>query len=222
MKITEQSGVDNNWKFFKIQAHFQTPIAHYFNTDLIGDLKSYIYSLEGKGIESNIAPLIKHNLVESKFDLFAHKSDIIQKTTKWIGDCIRQTVNQLQMEKMGYSIRFNESWYHITKTNGMHESHTHASCSWCGIFYVQSGDEGSGDTVFENPVKSTYVDRGNLYLNNMSQIRVKPKDGMLVLFPSYLTHYQALYTGTQDGIVTAFNASIGKIERPKNNILGDN
>ena len=202
MKITEQSGV---------HAHFQTPMAYYFNTDLIGDLKSYIYSLEGKGIESNVAPLVKHNLVESKFDLFAHKSDIIQKTTEWIGNRIKETVNHIQMEKHGYHMTFNDSWYHITKTNGMHEPHIHPSCSWCGIYYLKSGNDDSGHTVFENPTKSTYIDRGNLFLNNMSTTRIKPQDGMLVLFPSYLSHYQALYKGTEDRIVVAFNASVNKL-----------
>ena len=205
-----------------VHACFQTPMAYYYNTDLTDDLKSYIYSLEGKGVESNVAIQIKHNLVESKFDLFSHESDIIQKTTQWIGSCIKETVNTIQMEKYGYHLTFNESWYHITKTNGMHEPHLHPSCSWCGVFYVQSGDGSSGETVFQNPATSTYIDRGTQFLNNMSTVRVKPRDGMLVLFPSYLTHYQALYTGTQDRIVTAFNASVGKIERPKNNILGDN
>ena len=76
---------------------------------------------------------------------------------------------------------------------------------------MQSGDEGSGDTVFESPVRSTYVDRGNLYLNNISTVRIKPKDGMLVLFPSYLSHYQAMYKGTEDRIVVAFNASVNKL-----------
>ena len=117
------------------------------------------------------------------------------------------------MEKYGYHLNFNESWYHITKTNGMHEPHIHPSCSWCGIYYVQSGDNDSGHTVFENPARSTYVDRGNLYLNNMSTVRVKPRDGMLVLFPSYLSHYQALYTGTQDRVVIAFNSSVTDIIR---------
>ena len=196
-----------------VHACFQTPMAYYYNTDLIGELKSYIYSLEGKGIESNVAPLVKHNLVESKFDLFAHKSDIIQKTTEWIGNRIKETVNHIQMEKHGYHMTFNDSWYHITKTNGMHEPHLHPKCSWCGIFYVQSGDEGSGDTVFENPAKSTYVDRGTQFLNTMSIVRVKPRDGMLVLFPSYLIHYQALYTGTQDRVVIAFNSSVTDIIR---------
>ena len=47
----------------------------------------------------------------------------------------------------------------------------------------------------------------------MSITRVKPKDGMLVLFPSYLIHYQALYTGMQDRVVIAFNSSVTDIIR---------
>ena len=118
------------------------------------------------------------------------------------------------MEKYGYHMTFNDSWYHVTKTNGMHEPHIHPSCSWCGIYYLKAGNDDSGHTVFENPTKSTYIDRGNLFLNNMSTIRIKPQDGLLVLFPSYLSHYQALYKGTEDRIEVAFNASIDK--------LGDN
>ena len=205
-----------------VHAYFQTPMAYYYNTDLIDDLKSYILSLETKGIDSNVSVNIKHNLVESNFGLFLDDTKVIKDTANWIGDCIRRTVNQIQMEQMGYGINFNESWYHITKTNGMHEPHIHPSCSWCGVFYIQSGDKDSGHTVFENPIVSTYIDRGNLYLNNMSTLRIIPEDGKLVLFPSYLSHYQALYKGTEDRIVVAFNASVGKIERPKNNILGDN
>ena len=195
-----------------VHTYFQTPIAYYYNTDLIDDLKSYILSLETKGIDSNVAVNIKHNLVESNFGLFLDDTKVIKDTANWIGDCIRRTVNQIQMEKMGYGINFNESWYHITKTNGMHEPHIHPSCSWCGVFYIQSGDKDSGHTVFENPIVSTYVDRGNLYLNNMSTLRIIPEDGKLVLFPSYLSHYQALYKGTEDRIVVAFNASIDKRE----------
>ena len=195
-----------------VHTYFQTPIAYYYNTDLIDDLKSYILSLETKGIDSNVAVNIKHNLVESNFGLFLDDTKVIKDTANWMGDCIRRTVNQIQMEKMGYGINFNESWYHITKTNGMHEPHIHPSCSWCGVFYIQSGDKDSGHTVFENPIVSTYVDRGNLYLNNMSTLRIIPEDGKLVLFPSYLSHYQALYKGTEDRIVVAFNASIDKRE----------
>ena len=199
-----------------VQSVFPTPMAYYYNTEIIDDLKSYIMSLETKGIESKVAVKIKHNLIESDFNLFHHDNDIMKKTSQWIGNCVAETVNHIQMEKCSYKINFNESWYHITKTNGMHEPHIHPRCSWCGIYYIKSGNDDSGHTVFESPTKSTYVDRGNLYLNNISTVRVKPRDGMLVLFPSYLIHYQALYTGMQDRIVIAFNSSVTDIIKDEN------
>ena len=197
-----------------VRAVFQIPMAHYENKELTNILSGYILSKETKGIESEVATGIKHNLVESKFDFLYGNALIVKDTKEWLDKCLKETINTIQMEDIDYDITYNESWYHVTTTNGMHESHIHPSCSWCGVFYVQSGDGSSGDTVFENPIISTYIDRGNLYLNNISTVRIKPKDGMLVLFPSYLSHYQAMYKGTEDRIVIAFNASIDK--------LGDN
>ena len=195
-----------------VHATFQIPMAYYENKELNNTLCAYILSKEVEGIESNVAPNIKHNLVESKFNFLNGDAMIVKDTKNWIDGCIKQTINTIQMESVDYNITYKESWYHVTKTNGMHESHIHPGCSWCGIYYLQSGDLGSGETVFENPVKSTYIDRGNLYLNNMSQYRVKPQDGLLVIFPSFLSHYQAMYKGTKDRIVVAFNASIDKRE----------
>ena len=187
-------------------------MAHYENKELTNILSGHILSKETKGIESEVATGIEHNLVESKFDFLYGNSLIVKDTKEWIDKCLKETINTIQMEDIDYDITYNESWYHVTKTNGMHEPHIHPSCSWCGIYYIQSGDGDSGHTVFENPTKSTYIDRGNLFLNNMSTIRIKPQDGLLVLFPSYLSHYQAIYKGTEDRIVVAFNASIDKRE----------
>ena len=195
-----------------VHTAFQIPISYYQNQDLKDELKKYIISKNSKGIESNIAPQIKQNLIESKFDFFRDETPIVRKTAQWITNVLTDTVNTIQMEKINYDITYNESWYHITKTNRMHEPHIHPSCSWCGIYYIQSGDGDSGHTVFENPVKSTYIDRGNLFLDHMHTLRIKPQDGLLVIFPSYLSHYQALYKGTEDRIVVAFNASIDKRE----------
>ena len=193
-----------------VHTAFQIPISYYQNQDLKDELKKYIISKNSKGIESNIAPQIKQNLIESKFDFFRDETPIVRKTAQWITNVLTDTVNTIQMEKINYDITYNESWYHITKTNGMHEPHTHPRCSWCGIYYLQSGDGDSGHTVFQNPVCPTYIDRGNLYLNSGSSIRVLPKDGLLVLFPSFLIHYQALYKGVEDRIVVAFNASVNQ------------
>ena len=195
-----------------VRATFQIPMAHYENKSLTDDLSKHILSKETKGIESGIAPKLKHNLVASKSDFLYGNAMIVKDTKQWIDGCIKKTINTIQMEDVDYDITYNESWFHVTTTNGMHEPHIHPTCSWCGIYYLQSGDENSGDTVFENPVKSTYIDRGNLFLDHMHNLRIKPQDGLLVIFPSYLSHYQAIYKGTEDRIVVAFNASIDKRE----------
>ena len=194
-----------------VHAVYQIPMAYYENKELIDELKKYILSKNSQGIESKIAFGLKTNLIESKFDFFNHDVDIVKSTAYWIGDCLKKTINTIQMETIDYRINFNESWYHITKTNGMHEPHIHPGCSWCGIYYIQSGNNDSGYTVFGKPIKSTYIDHGNLFLNNMNIVRIKPEDGMLVVFPSYLNHYQALYKGVEDRIGVAFNSTINKL-----------
>ena len=195
-----------------VRVTFQIPMAHYENKSLTNTLSEYILSKETKGIESGIAPKLKHNLVASKSDFLYRDATIVKDTKQWIDECIKKTINTIQMEDIDYKITYNESWYHVTTTNGMHEPHIHPRCSWCGVYYIKSGNHDSGDTVFENPVKSTYIDRGNLFLDHMHTLRIKPQDGLLVIFPSYLSHYQAIYKGTEDRIVVAFNASIGKRE----------
>ena len=192
---------------------FSTPMSVYKNHDLLPDLKKHILSLEQKGVESDVAPQFKHNLHESKFDFFKTDIPVMKDTVKWFTQCIAETVNFIHGRNAGYRINFNDSWYHITKTNGVHENHVHSNCSWCGIYYVQSGDpDRGGDTVFQNPVDPTYIDQGNTYLMQTSRFSLKPEDGALVLFPSYLAHAQSLYTGNTDRIVVAFNSAVIPLE----------
>ena len=85
---------------------FEIPMARYENEDLIGELKKYILSKNLEGIESNVAPLVKRNLVESKFNFFQDDTDIIKRTRLWITNCITKTVNTLQKENTLYDVIF--------------------------------------------------------------------------------------------------------------------
>ena len=46
---------------------------------------------------------------------------IVKDTKEWIDNCIKKTINTIQMEDFDYNITYNEIWYHVTKTNGMHD-----------------------------------------------------------------------------------------------------
>ena len=50
------------------------------------------------------------------------------------------------------------------------------------------------------------------------ETRIKAENGLLVLFPSYLQHYQSIYTGKKNRIVVAFNAQIAILSKESNNV----
>lgn len=195
----------------EIRHCFTSPLVLIKNKEFIPELKKYIYKQKTKGIESNCAKHLKNNLVESKFDFLSHNDSSVVKVKNFFGKYVANVVNNLHQEdgkECTYNINFNESWFHISKTNSTHEVHLHANCSWCGIYFVQAGSKGSGKTVFTNPAGLNYLDWGSRYLNKQLDLDIEPEDGLLILFPSYLRHYQALYTGKEDRIVVAFNASV--------------
>ena len=192
----------------EVQHNFTSPFAFFNNTDLIPDLKNHIYSQNVEGVESNCALKLKNNLKESKFDFFNTDEKIVKDTMRFISQSLGKFLNNLHDETCYYNIRFNESWFHIGSKYSVHETHLHDSCSWCGVYFVQAGDKGSGDTVFLNPAVRTYRDFGTRSLDAFNQKRIQPEDGLLVLFPSFLNHHQSIYMGNQDRIVVAFNISV--------------
>lgn len=191
-----------------LSSFFPTYLGLHQNINLVEEVKEYIIARQIGGIQSGCAPNIKKNLVESDFDLFADSNESIQKLVNYFSSCLTKTINDIHKEKISYRLVYNESWFHIGKKNSVHELHMHAGCSWCGIYYIQAGEEGSGETVFINPITQQYSDFGNRYLLNNYNIKVHPKDGYLVLFPSYLPHYQSLYIGDINRIVVSFNCSV--------------
>ncbi len=193
-----------------IKHYFTSPIGFAWNKELLTDLKKYIYKQKIQGIESNCAPQIKKNLIESEFNLFSKDDDSIFKTKNFIGESLASFINDIHSETCSYKITFTDSWFHIGKRNSVHELHSHSNCSWCGIYYVQAGDKGSGQTTFISPIASNYFDYGNRYLDEQSGVKFDPEDGLLLFFPSYLNHYQSLYVGKKDRIVVAFNAQVYK------------
>jgi len=117
--------------------------------------------------------------------------------------------------RTGVRVEFPDSWSHITNDGGFHDAHYHGNCSWCGIYYVQSGDSrgtsasgvGNGISRFYSPIGTGALlnDYGNAYLTS-NRIDITPVDGLLFLFPAYLLHSGLPYTGGEDRILIAFNS----------------
>ena len=190
---------------------------------LIDFLYKYRSRVE-KEIESDVAPIIKHNLFESSFDFFERHGT--EEPIKLVADFCKSALKQVitaanrkewtKSLSKGTDITFDivESWFHITKEGGYHEAHNHPMCSWCAVYYVDIGDssrENGGILRFYDPRWPTaqYADLGTEYRDNNQLQTVVPANGKLVIFPSYLYHaITPLNTSTKDRVNFAMNVRV--------------
>lgn len=115
-------------------------------------------------------------------------------------------------------------WFQITNDYAFHETHVHGNCSWSGVYYVRSGSAGpkdetsgqpNGITRFYGPyldfMAGGHGDFGNLYLQG-STWDSRPRDGALVVFPSYTRHMAFPYRGEEDRVIVSFHAQVNSNE----------
>ena len=182
-------------------------------------LKKFIYDYKGDRdgeIESEIAAGVKAGLFESKFDFFDQDNTAVRGLREFCTAAVLEVAKhvngQFWQEDGKCSLEFHESWFHITNHGGQHEFHYHSNCSWCGIYYLEIGDATmeNGCNRFFDPRTAAhgYSDYGTAYISENSRFNTTPKNGNLVIFPSYLYHSAAPYEGAQDRIVVSFNSSI--------------
>ena len=170
-------------------------------------------------IESGITPQIKANLYESRFDFFRDTQvPEVQALRQFCATALSHSVFRLYVQgnpgapkpaQVGADLF--ESWVHVTRDGGYHESHYHPNCSWCGIYYLEAGDCSSnppnGVNRFFSPIKVGYEDFG-AFAYRQTAFSVPPEEGTLVLFPAYVEHSATPYRGRRDRIVISFNARV--------------
>ena len=177
----------------------------------------YVYKNNYDGREYDTAPLAKvGNLFETEMRLFHNaKKDDSGHGIKNIQEFCMHAVRDAIVYKNGEippeaGVIMLDSWAHITNDGGYHDTHNHANCSWCGIYCVESG-ESSGETLngvnrFHSPLSSNSLDAGTHYLA-ANAWNWTPKDGHLLVFPSYLMHSVLPYSGEIDRVVISFNTT---------------
>ena len=200
-----------------------TPLVRVRNPDharLKGGLVAHAYERERSsagGVASGIAAKMKDRLYESPFDLFRADVPEVQALARFCGDALGALVTELRRRlnrpPLAGNLRIDmpESWVHITRDGGYHDTHLHPNCSWCGIYYVETGDATlkppNGVNRFYPPYAPTYHDAGTTALLT-DPADLAPDEGTLVLFPSYVHHSAIVYRGQRDRVIISFNARV--------------
>jgi len=184
-----------------------------------------------KDIETQYLPLVYNHRKETenikKVSVDVHKSNYTSDTdgytSFYTGSLLeREEFTSLQRylhsaiklslhEKEGtdkFDLKWMDFWYTIYDTGKNVEEHFHPNCIISGVYYLKC-PENCGDIVF--------LDNNYNYKNycvNVSPLKtftyprdhkIKPEEGMIVLFPSWLPHKTEYNQSDQDRIMFAFN-----------------
>ncbi len=130
-------------------------------------------------------------------ELFYHSEKIVKHLASVYG------LNENCNFKMG------NSWININSSNDTNVVHNHPN-SVFSIVYYPKFPENSGNIVFLNPNQSSimFFPFNNIKTYNsvnIMQLNVKPSEGLLICFPSWINHYVENGTNTEDRISISSN-----------------
>ncbi|MEZ0122119.1 MAG: 2OG-Fe(II) oxygenase family protein [Candidatus Reddybacter sp.] len=122
---------------------------------------------------------------------------------------IMETANSvLSFLKIGHKgIQLTGCWANMNEVGSRHKIHSHPNNFLSGAYYVQT-DEGSDTINFHDPRLQTGIIRPpvtELTAENTDQVVVRVKNGMFLLFPSWLQHSIDANESTQARISISFN-----------------
>ena len=141
------------------------------------------------------------------FDLNDKKT---QNFISFILPAIEQVMSDMNWEKQKQTSKINNMWAIINTGGSTNLRHQHGNSTISGAYYVRAPIN-SGDIVFYDPRPAPVYSHPNVVNPNSlnAQVnRISPKEGALILFPSYLDHSVNENHSNDERIVISFNIRI--------------
>ena len=172
------------------------------------DMLSYITDLQNKDPQG----IIKSNFNGWHSKNFNLKEDMPAKFISSISKNINTALNDMGWDLTSQFIKITNMWSIINEEGAFNQKHHHSNSDLSAAYYV-AAHENCGDIVFYDPRPapvhnhpiSKFPNKLNATVNS-----IKPKPGMLVLFPSYLEHSVNPNLSKEKRVVISFNLSLEK------------
>ena len=133
-----------------------------------------------------------------------------QNFISFILSSIEQVMTDMDWEKEKQIAKIDNMWAIINTGGSANLRHQHGNSSISGAYYVRAPIN-CGDIVFYDPRPAPVYSHPNVVNPNLLNAQVNgisPKEGALVLFPSYLEHSVNENKSNEERIVVSFNIRI--------------
>jgi len=109
-----------------------------------------------------------------------------------------------------------EAWAMVMNNGDYTIAHEHGDAHWSSTYYVDAGDADPERMPDSGALAVLDPRRGGRPIPGAdpgSTFTIRPRTGMLVVFPGYLQHYVHAYRGTRPRIAIACNLTLSPAER---------
>ena len=198
-----------NYNVYKL---FPTPIYHFkienFK-ELNIELESYILDLKKKDKDGQR----KSNYGGWHSPFFDQKND---NTPKKFAKIFEEFYKKVIINEMGWKydsnkVKMEAMWSIINKKGSFNIQHNHANAYLSSAYYVRHPEK-SGSIKFFDPREQKNIRYPKIknYTDISAVItEITPKEGDLLIFPSYLYHSVGENLSEDDRIIVSFNIDIG-------------
>ena len=129
---------------------------------------------------------------------------------KSISPYIEKVMTDMNWEKEKQSVKISNMWAIINTGGSTNSRHHHGNSTISGAYYVRAPNN-CGDIVFYDPRPAPifYYPKSISSNSLNAQVRsITPKEGALILFPSYVDHSVNENLSNDERIVISFNITI--------------
>jgi uncharacterized protein (TIGR02466 family) len=184
---------------------FDVPDAGPLNEELLAAIEARRQSEAGVKISNEFG-------WHSVNDLFKRPEPVFKKIAGYITNALLFTIRQTTP---GFDLAVHdvegEGWTNVSGKGAFNTPHAHGEFLWSGVYYVNTPETSSpksGMLEFIDPRRGANVG-GRLRPAIFSpKFQIKPRSGLMLIFPSYLLHW--VYPNQEESprVSLAFNAKI--------------
>ena len=159
----------------------------YYPHDDFDDIVNYVKGLQYETTNGSIDN-------SQSVDSFVLNKDIFSNFNEFIEDCVKEYTDKIFVTDQELNV--TQSWVNRTEIGQEHHYHDHPNSILSGVFFLKSG---SPIKFLNNRYHSFQLEHKknvnsyNQYNQNVYEFSSEPR--ILILFPSYLTHYVPVNIG---------------------------